>query len=176
MFCKWQTRGWEAWQWTLFHTRWGFLVVLKAAKRPSQYRAWISHYLRELSGKSPFWAMSYATWNTSGTTQKLKKNTEILAHLVTIFHQSFQFLEYIKHVEFNSTLYMFLQVCSCYRTRSWILTKTSQRKEREACYKQQSSTTQWMPNMFSSLSVDVFWNTVLLFLIIELLYITSSVS
>lgn len=87
---------------------------------------------------------------------KIKENTEILAHLVTIFHQSFQFLEYIKHVEFNSTLYMFLQVCSCYRTRSWILTKTSQRKEREACYKQQSSTTQWMPNMFSSLSVDVF--------------------
>lgn len=107
--------------------------------------------------------------------RKIKENTEILAHLVTIFHQSFQFLEYIKHVEFNSTLYMFLQVCSYYGHGSWILAEASQKEEREVRYKQ-SSTILWMPNMFSSLSADVFQNTVLLFLIIELLYIISSVS
>lgn len=111
---------------------------------------------------------------------KIKENTEIVAHLVTIFHQSFQFLDMewyldIKYVEFNSTLYMFLQVRTYYGTRTWILTKASQKEEREACYKQ-SSTILWMPNMFSSLSADVFQNTILLFLIIELLYIISLVS
>lgn len=107
----------------------------------------------------------HGTWTATSTAfhfqnhTKIKENSEIPTRLVTIFHPPFRFLEYIKHVGFNPTLYTYLQVCRCFGTQSRVLTKASQR-EREVHYKQQQGyTTLNESQMISSLEVLMYSKT-----------------